>query len=149
MGQSRNEEILESMIAGTEYTKVPQSREEYLLMQLAGIVSALSANFIGTFQSVAALEAYTGPKDKNDFAFVETQDTYSNKFYDKYTWNDTAWVFEYKVNNNSFTDPQWSAINSGITSDDIPVVLSESAFDALVTKTAKLYCIYPDPEVTP
>lgn len=70
MGQSRNEEILESMIAGTEYTKVPQSREEYLLMQLAGIVSALSANFIGTFQSVAALEAYTGPKDKNDFAFV-------------------------------------------------------------------------------
>lgn len=149
MGQSRNEEILESMIAGTEYTKVPQSREEYLLMQLAQIVTELSANFIGTFQTVAALEAYTGPKDKNDFGFVETQDTYGNKFYDKYTWTGTAWAFEYKVNNNSFTDPQWSAINSGITSDDIPVVLTESAFDALVTKTAKWYCVYPDPEVTP
>lgn len=38
MGQSRNEDILESMIAGTEYTKVPQSREEQLLIDLKDVI---------------------------------------------------------------------------------------------------------------
>lgn len=36
--QSRNEEILQSIVDGTEYTKVPQSREEYLLLEIKDII---------------------------------------------------------------------------------------------------------------
>lgn len=35
---SRNEEILQSIIDATEYTKVPQSREEYLLLEIKDII---------------------------------------------------------------------------------------------------------------
>jgi hypothetical protein len=38
MGQSRNEDILESMITGEEYSDVPKSREEYLLLQLKDVI---------------------------------------------------------------------------------------------------------------
>lgn len=37
--QSRNEEILQSIVDGTEYTKVPKSREEYLLLEIKDIIS--------------------------------------------------------------------------------------------------------------
>lgn len=37
--QSRNEEILQSIVDETEYTKVPQSREEYLLLEIKDIIS--------------------------------------------------------------------------------------------------------------
>lgn len=138
MGQSRNEEILESMIAGTEYTKVPQSREEYLLLLLKRLIDQSSAVFRGTFQSVAALNAYTGEKDLNDYAFVETQDTYGNKFYDRYTWNGTAWSYEYKVNNNSFTDDQFDAINSGANTTNIAqITTNTTAISNLGTASAK------------
>lgn len=36
--QSRNEEILQSIVDETEYTKVPQSREEYLLLEIKDII---------------------------------------------------------------------------------------------------------------
>ena len=36
--QSRNEEILQSIVDDTEYTKVPQSREEYLLLEIKDII---------------------------------------------------------------------------------------------------------------
>ena len=35
---------------------------------------------------------------------------------DKYKYNGTSWVYEYTLNNSSFTSDQWAAINSGITS---------------------------------
>lgn len=36
--QSRNEEILQSIVDDTEYTKVPQSREEFLLLEIKDII---------------------------------------------------------------------------------------------------------------
>ena len=36
--QSRNEEILQSIVDDTEYTKVPQSREEYLLLEIKDLI---------------------------------------------------------------------------------------------------------------
>ena len=41
--QSRNEAILQSMIAGTEYTDPPQSRIESLLLQLKEQLQDLQA----------------------------------------------------------------------------------------------------------
>ena len=79
-------------------------------------ISTNTATFRGTFESVEALEAYSGTKTNNDYAFVETTDSAGNSFYDRYKYNGTSWVFEYEINNTSFTSGQWSAINSGVTS---------------------------------
>ena len=82
-------------------------------------ISTNTAYFIGTFNSVAELEAYSGTLTNNDYAFVATTDTAGNTLYDRYKYNSSTqdWAFEYELNNSSFTAAQWAAINSGITSD--------------------------------
>lgn len=84
-------------------------------------IATNTANFIGTFNSVAELEAYTGPVTNNDYAFVIVTDAQGNTAYDRYKYNgDTQqWMFEYELNNSSFTAEQWAAINSGITSGNV------------------------------
>lgn len=84
-------------------------------------IATNTANFIGTFNSVAELEAYSGTVTNNDYAFVVVTDTAGNTAYDRYKYNgDTEqWLFEYELNNSSFTANQWAAINSGITSGDV------------------------------
>ena len=81
-----------------------------------------TAYFIGTFQSVSDLEAYSGTLTNNDYAFVETTDSAGNTFYDRYKYNGTSWLFEYELNNSSFTATQYAAINSGITSSDVTLI---------------------------
>ena len=84
-------------------------------------ISTNTANFIGTFNSVAELEAYSGTVTNNDYAFVETTDTAGNTLYDRYKYTDStnSWQFEYELNNSSFTANQWAAINSGATATNI------------------------------
>ena len=86
-------------------------------------VSTNTANFIGTFTSVADLEAYSGTLTNNDYAFVETTDTAGNTLYDRYKYTTAttpaSWQFEYELNNSSFTAVQWSAINSGANTTNI------------------------------
>ena len=79
-------------------------------------IATNTANFIGTFNSVSDLEAYSGQKTNNDYAFVIEQDAAGNEYYDRYKWNGSAWLFEYKIENTAFTAAQWAAIQSGITS---------------------------------
>lgn len=87
-------------------------------------IATNTAYFIGTFNSVAELEAYSGPLTNNDYAFVATTDTAGNTLYDRYKYNaDTQeWLFEYELNNSSFTAAQWASINSGITSGDVSLI---------------------------
>ena len=89
-------------------------------------IATNTANFIGTFQSVADLEAYSGTLTNNDYAFVETTDTAGNTLYDRYKYTTAttpaSWVFEYELNNSSFTSNQWASINSGITSNDVTLI---------------------------
>ena len=89
-------------------------------------ISTNTANFIGTFQSVAELEAYSGTKTNNDYAFVETTDTAGNTFYDRYKYvaSTSTWTFEYELNNSSFTADQWAAINSGCTTSTASLAAS-------------------------
>jgi hypothetical protein len=82
-------------------------------------IATNTANFIGTFNSVAELEAYSGQKDDNDYAFVVSTDAAGNTVYNRYKWNGSAWLFEYALNNSSFTANQWAAINSGATTANI------------------------------
>lgn len=81
-------------------------------------VSTNTANFIGTFNSVSDLEAYSGTVTNNDYAFVIGTDTAGNTVYNRYKYNGTAWAFEYALNNSSFTAAQWATIQSGLTSSD-------------------------------
>lgn len=103
------------------------------------------------FTSVAQLEAYTGEVSNNDYAFVRGTDLSGNTYYDRYkaTVVDdvVTWAKEYRLNNSSFTSNQWETINSGFTAsdktafDNLAVVLTQTEYDALVTKTARFYCI--------
>lgn len=87
-------------------------------------IATNTAYFIGTFNSVAELEAYSGTLTNNDYAFVATTDAVGNTLYDRYKYNaDTQqWIFEYELNNSSFTAQQWASINSGITSGDVTLI---------------------------
>ena len=82
-------------------------------------IATSTATFIGTFNSLEDLEAYSGPKDDNDYAFVITTDSAGNTLYNRYKYTGSAWLFEYALNNSSFTAVQWAAIQSGITSTDV------------------------------
>lgn len=86
-------------------------------------ISTNTATFIGTFNSLAELEQETATN--NDYAFVIEQDALGNEYYDRYKYNGSTWLFEYKVESTPFTAAQWAAIQSGITS-------------ALVTKLSAL-----------
>ena len=92
-------------------------------------ISTNTANFIGTFNSVAELEAYSGTVTNNDYAFVETTDTAGNTLYDRYKYTDStnSWQFEYELNNSSFTANQWAAINSGATSTNIGQIATNTS----------------------
>lgn len=76
-------------------------------------ISTSTATFRGTYNSVDDLP--TEGIDNNDYAFVRTEIQTGLDKYDKYTYNGTEWVFEYSLNNSSFTEAQWKAINSNIT----------------------------------
>lgn len=81
-------------------------------------VATNTANFIGTFNSVEDLEAYSGTVTNNDYAFVIGTDSAGNTVYNRYKYNGSAWAFEYALNNSSFTAAQWATIQSGLTASD-------------------------------
>lgn len=84
-------------------------------------ISTATATFRGTFTSKDELKSLTG--DLNDYAYIKVIDTITGlvKQYDKYKYSSTTstdtgnWTFEYTLNNSSFTEEQWKALNSGVT----------------------------------
>ena len=77
-------------------------------------IQTATADFKGTFNSKGELDQVTA--NANDYAFVKTTDPEGNTVYSRYKWVDgQGWVFEYTLNNSSFTAAQWAAIQSGIT----------------------------------
>ena len=116
-------------------------------------VSTNTAYFIGTFNSVQELEAYSGDLSNNDYAFVIGTDSAGNTVYNRYKYNgDTEqWAFEYALNNSSFTANQWATINSGLTSTDKGTIdnlsqmttpMTQQEYDDIQTKDLPLYFIY-------
>lgn len=79
-------------------------------------IETATATFRGTYTTLEALQAATG--DLNDYAFYNHTDAVSNTVFDryKYTTNTPHWVYEYTLNNSSFTADQWAALNSGVSS---------------------------------
>lgn len=102
-------------------------------------IATNTANFLGTYTSLADIEAIQNPTN-NDYAFLETADTSGNNVYDRYKYSaeDEQWLFEYELNNSSFTAEQWATINSGITQvsstvqdGDTNPVSSDAVYEAL------------------
>ena len=106
-------------------------------------IATNTANFIGTFNSVQELEDYSGTLTNNDYAFVIGTDAQDNTQYDRYKYvaESEQWLYEYTLNNSSFTAAQWAAINSGMTAslvtkvNDLPTKAElDTALDGKVDK---------------
>ena len=83
-------------------------------------IATNTANFLGTYTSLADIEAIQNPTN-NDYAFLQTTDSAGNNLFDRYKYNadQEEWLFEYELNNSSFTAEQWATINSGLTSSSV------------------------------
>ena len=77
-------------------------------------IQTATADFKGTFNSLAELQQVSA--NANDYGYVVSKDAEGNTVYSRYKYVEgTGWVFEYNLNNSSFTAAQWAAIQSGIT----------------------------------
>ena len=83
-------------------------------------ISTNTANFLGTYTSMAQIEAIPNPTN-NDYAFLQSTDQAGNTVYSRYKYNaeQQQWLFEYELNNSSFTAEQWATINSGLTQQSV------------------------------
>ena len=81
-------------------------------------VATNTAYFKGTFDTLEELKAVTEVTN-NDYGFVKGTDDSGNPVFNRYKFNGTEWIYEYSLNNSSFTAAQWNAVNSGVTSDKI------------------------------
>jgi len=102
-------------------------------------IATSTATFRGTYSSLAELETVTA--DDNDYGFVESTDAAGNTVYSRYKYttatDPASWVFEYTLNNSSFTSEQWAAINSGVTTsvvtkvNNMPVLINSVSVDSV------------------
>ena len=83
-------------------------------------IATNTANFLGTYTSMAEIEAIQDPTN-NDYVFLQTTDASGNNLFDRYKYNadQDEWLFEYELNNSSFTAEQWATINSGLTQSSV------------------------------
>ena len=76
-------------------------------------IATATAEFRGSFTSLDELKATSG--NLNDYAFYLHTDSVGNSVVDRYKWTTAGWLYEYTLNNSSFTAEQWAALNSAIT----------------------------------
>lgn len=76
-------------------------------------IATATAEFRGSFTSLDELKATSG--NLNDYAFYLHTDSVGNSIVDRYKWTTAGWLYEYTLNNSSFTAEQWAALNSTIT----------------------------------
>ena len=92
-------------------------------------IATNTANFAGTYTSESEFPARA---TNNDYLFLDTVDEEGNKVFKRYKYigSSTEWIYEYTLNNSSFTAAQWAAIQSGITSEIVNDIARKSALDA-------------------
>lgn len=93
-------------------------------------IATNTANFLGTYTSMAEIEAIQDPTN-NDYVFLQTTDASGNNLFDRYKYNadQDEWLFEYELNNSSFTAEQWATINSGLTQQSVTQQIEEATSD--------------------
>lgn len=89
-------------------------------------IATNTAEFKGTHNSLEELQIIAA--DANDYGFVVSKDAEGNTVYNRYKYVEgQGWVFEYALNNSSFTAAQWAAIQSGMTQADVEKLRNEVA----------------------
>ena len=133
-------------IDSTSTTEFPSSKATADFVNSS--VATATANFLGNYtltdlgltypatdaQIETALDGYTfSPSPtNNDYVYVEIQNPQTTGIDDsveRFKFNGTQWLYEYTLNNSSFTSAEKAAIDSGITSSDV------SAYNAHVADT--------------
>ena len=120
---SGNVSTLQGKVSTIEGEIPPQASSSNQLADKNFVNSSIStntANFLGTYTSMADIEAIQNPTN-NDYVFLQTTDSAGNNVFDRYKYNadQSEWLFEYELNNSSFTSEQWATINSGLTSSSV------------------------------
>lgn len=118
--------------AGTRRTSDPNKINDLVdYNTLWDAISASLGEFRGTYGSDSELERAWpyGAPDKNDYAYV-TRITSEATYYERYKCVDSSegsegnWKFEFRIANSTFTSPQWQAIMSTITEEDVDDLLN-------------------------
>ena len=87
-------------------------------------IKEANPDFKGTYTSMDDIEAIEDA-NANDWAYLVTPDENGNDVYSRYRYTLPAgatqyqWVFEVAIKRDNFTDDEWAAITSGITSDKV------------------------------
>lgn len=87
-------------------------------------IKEANPDFKGTFIDMADIEALE-EVNANDWAYLVTQDENGNDVYNRYRYaipdgeTEYEWIFEVAIKRDNFTDEEWAAITSGITSEDV------------------------------
>jgi len=124
------DQALEGSIEDIEAVIPNQATTQNQLADKAFVNSSIAtntANFMGTFTSLAQIQAIQNPTN-NDYAFLETTDQAGNTLYSRYKYSADSqeWLFEYNLNNSSFTAEQWATINSGLTQQSVTNEIEEA-----------------------
>ena len=92
-------------------------------------IATNTANFMGTFHLESAFPPVA---TNNDYLFLDTVDEEGNQIFKRYKYaaDTSRWVYEYTLNNSSFTAAQWAAIQSGITAEIVSDIARKSELDA-------------------
>ena len=92
-------------------------------------IATNTATFMGTFNLESAFPPVA---TNNDYLFLDTVDEEGNKIFKRYKYvaETSRWVYEYTLNNSSFTAAQWAAIQSGITAEIVNDMAKKSELDA-------------------
>lgn len=141
-----NEKIDQSELIIIHYVPDDTSEDNKLIneRQLNEKISLNDATYISNngepFDNLAQLNAYTGSKDNNDYAWVKGLDLNGNPTYTRYKYNQTndVWNAEFTIYNLNLTTTQWSAVNSGITSSILSNLLAGLAILAEKANTSDL-----------
>ena len=97
-------------------------------------ISTSTATFRGTYTNIGDLS--TIEADENDYIWFDNFDELGNRKFDKYKYSNGEWKYEYTLNNSSFTEAQWKALNSGITQELLNTILNN--VNELLTITTEL-----------
>ena len=96
-------------------TAINSALQAYATKEYVGQqVQEYAGTFRGTFDTLAELEETVG-NHHNDYAWVKVTDSDGDNDYDRYKYNGSAWVFEYRLTNNHFTSAELASIQSGMT----------------------------------
>ena len=105
-------------------------------------IATNTANFLGTYTTFQEIEAIPNPTN-NDYAYWDTTDSAGNTVYKRYKYNGESneWLYEYDLNNSSFTAEQWATINSGLTQQSVDEDIQEA-----ISQVGSGITVYPTQE---